>query len=173
METSTLEQMSYLAELIGVLLIVVSLIYLAIQVQQNTKAMAIQGLQDSVTLYLNTYANFTVDEISANNYRKGINDFDGMTRNEQAVFHSKVQILINSFFQVLSLRNKGMLDDETFNAMEILFLKILKCPGTSQWWEQFKHEPPETFTSYIDKRLAEESANIPAHCEDFDWLRAD
>ncbi len=173
METTSLEQLSYLAELIGLVLIVISLIYLSVQVRQNTKSMEIQGLQDSVTLYLNTYANFTVDETSANNYRKGINDFNSMSRNDRAVFHSKVQLLINSFFQVLSLRNKGMLDDETFSAMEILFLKILKCPGTNQWWQQFKHEPPESFTSYIDKRLAEESTDIPAHSDDFDWLSAD
>jgi len=173
MESLTLEQTYYIGELFGVVAVVVSLIFLAIQIRQNTRQVESQGLREAINDFLDSYAQFTVDEISAKNFRMGLNEFASLTRNEKAVFHSKGQILINSFFLVLSHHNKGMLDDETFNAMEIFFLKIIKSPGANQWWEQFKHHPPKSYTSYIDKRLKEEGDNILALSEDFDWLKSD
>jgi hypothetical protein len=171
MESTTLEEIYYIAELLGVVAVVVTLIFLAVQIRQNTRQLESQALREAIYDFLDSYAKFTADEINAKNFRMGLNKFESLTQEEKAVFHSKGQILINSFFLVLSHHDKGLIDNETFNAMEIFFLKILKSPGANQWWEQFKHHPPKSFTSYIDKRLKEEGS-IPALCEDFEWFNS-
>ena len=52
METLTLEQAYYIGELFGVVAVVTSLIYLAIQLRQNTKSIRLGTLHDNTTLWV-------------------------------------------------------------------------------------------------------------------------
>lgn len=173
METMTLEQLYYIGEMIGVIAVVVTLIFLTVQVRQNTKLMKTHGLQEAIAHFILANPQATSDVLNAKNFRMGLNDFNALSRDEKAVFHSKMHILIAGFGQVLSLYKNGLLIHAEFTTMEGFFLRAMLCPGAQQWWEQFKHMTPMHFMSHVDKRIQEESANIKPFSEELDWYKID
>ena len=78
-----------IAETIGVFGVIVTIGYLAIQVRQSNRQDAVHGVQAAVKEFVNAYAAVTTDEISAENFRAGLNQFDDLTRNEKAIFIPK------------------------------------------------------------------------------------
>ena len=83
METITLEQMYYIGEMIGVIAVIASLIYLALQVQQNTKQLKIQGLKGAIDEFVNAFSSTHSDEYTTGLFRKGLNNFNALTKNEK------------------------------------------------------------------------------------------
>ena len=163
-----------IAETIGVLGVIVTVGYLAIQVRQSNRQEAVHGVQAAVKEFVNAYAAVTADELSAENFRAGLNQFDELTRNDKAIFHSKMQLLASGLYQVMVMYESGMLpDEELYSKSESLFLSFVLSPGGNQWWEAYKHLPPKMFKTHVDKRLSDENLNITPANEDLDWYKID
>ena len=161
-----------LSEIIAATAVVVSLLYVAAQVKQSNRQEAVSGLQKAIREFVNAFAATTANESDAQNFRNGMNQFDALSKNEKAVFHSKMQMLISGFNQVLLLHNSGMLSEDEFTAMERTFLWITLSDGGQQWWSQYKHIPPARFAIYVDRRLNEERPRITPANKDLDWFGA-
>ena len=153
METSTLEQVAYLAEIIGVILVIVSLIYLSSQVKQNTHQLKIQGLKEAITEFVNAFANLSENSQTTNILRKGLNNYDDLPKDEQGIFLYKIQYLCSGFNQVLMLHKTGYLIESEFIAMSNTMKGIMSCPGSRQCWNQLKSYPPGPFVTYVDELL--------------------
>ncbi len=173
MGSLTLEHAYYIAEIIGLLIVAISLIYLIIQVQQGTKQIQVHSYQEAIHAYIREFTQLTSNESLAKNIRTGFNDFNSLTRDEKAVFHSKMSLQFSGFGQVHVLHQNNLISESEFTSMEETFLWLMLCPGTQQWWEQFRHIPPEYLTSYVDKRMQEERSNIKPANEDVDWFKCD
>lgn len=59
METFTLEQMSYIVEIIGVIAVAASLIYVGKQIQQNTKTMQVNAAGVQAQWLMKVFSNVT------------------------------------------------------------------------------------------------------------------
>ena len=173
METFTLEQASYLAEIIGVITVVISLIYLGLQVKQNTQQMRTYALKEAIVQYVDVLSEAVKDVPNARIFRMGLNDFNAFSRDEKSVFNSKLLLQLAGFDQVLIMYNNGLLSHDEFVAMEGGMIRTMLCPGAQQWWAQYKHVVPELFSSYVDKRTQEERNNIKPFTEDIDWYKCD
>lgn len=92
METMTLERMSYIAEIIGVIAVVFTLIFLTIQVRQNTRQIKSQGLQSAAAQYISRFDHATSTSENAEIFRRGLNIFDGLSKTEQAYLHSLIHL---------------------------------------------------------------------------------
>jgi len=66
-----------------------------------------------------------------------------------------------------------LIDEELFSKSESLFLSFLLSPGGNQWWEAYKHLPPEGLKTYVDSRIDEGRLNITPANEDLDWNKLD
>ena len=62
----SLEEFSFVAEIVGVILVLLSLIYLAIQVQQNTRQLKIGSVTHAVHEFIHAFISAHGDENSAN-----------------------------------------------------------------------------------------------------------
>ncbi len=174
MEAMNWDALGAIAETIGVLAVIATLGYLAIQIRQSNRQEAVQAVKEAVNEFVNAFAAATSDETKAENFRAGLNQFDALTRNEKAVFHSKMQLLSSGYYQVWTMYKSGMLaDEDLFVKSENLLLSFLLSPGGRQWWEAYKHLPPESFKDHMESRMKEEHLNITPANEDLDWCKND
>ena len=163
-----------IAETIGVLGVIVTIGYLAVQVRQSNRQEAVHGVSAAAKEFVNAYAAATADEVNAENFRAGLNQFDELSRNDKAMFHSKMQLLASGLYQVMAMYESSMLvDEDLFSKSESLFLSFVLSPGGNQWWQAYKHLPPEPFKARIESRLGDPQLKVTPANEDLDWYKID
>jgi len=170
MESLTLEQAYYVGELVGVVVVVVTLVFLTIQVRQNTQEMKTQGLTAAIRVFLGNYEQATGTGVNAEIFRKGLNDFEGLSLNEQAVFNSLMHPMFTGNNTAWSLYKVGQLPESEYSAMRDLFISMLITPGGSQWWALYKYAPPRYLVNYIDDAIRKTHGEVTPINEKLPWL---
>jgi hypothetical protein len=168
------EAIGAIAEVIGVVAVIATVVYLSMQIKQSNRQQSAEAVKNAVKEFVDTYAAVTSDEKAAENFIEGLNRFGDLDRTTRAVFQSKMQLLTNGYYQVWTLYKSGMLLDEPlYRKSECLYLSFVLAPGGRQWWESMKHLPPETLAIHIDGRLNEPNLGVTPANEDLDWFRGE
>ena len=153
METLTLEQGAYLAEIIGVIAVVTSLIYLAIQLRQNTKSIRLSTLHDISSLYVSVMTMHSHDQEASDLWYKGLNDYDNLSQGERTRFiifiGATMRILNEQFYQW----QEGALDKQIWEGMKRPIDDIAKHSGFKAYWEIRRHHFSESFQAYMEKSI--------------------
>ena len=170
MESLTLEHFSYLGDIISGLVVAVTLVFLVYEMAKNNNRLKSEAMRETVNDFIRVFTAATETNEKASNFRKGLNDFDGLSNDEQARFHSTMLNLVAGFSQVYSLYSKGLLEKPPYDASERTFITTMKSPGAQQWWKHFKHLPPEPLVDYVNKSISDPIIAVgPAHHE-LPWL---
>ena len=136
------EAIAAVAEVIGVIAVVVSLVYLAIQVRQNTAQLRIDNMRETVRGTLDTNWYYHRDPEAFEAFRQGIAGFDTLAPARQANFHSVVMDLTFYVEMLRNLEHSGLVDSEGRKINERFLLAILRSPGGREWWEFAKVSKP-------------------------------
>jgi len=144
-------------EILGALAVFISLLYLALQVRQNSAQVELQALMDAIARHVSKYAEATETDEKAENFRNGLSEFLAMPINERAKFHSTMVGLTAGFLQVWRLYNSGSLTSDDYKAMEGSFVGLFRCPGTQQWFASMKQYFPADLVAFVDKAVADPS----------------
>jgi hypothetical protein len=130
----TLEDINYIAQTIGVLAILASLVFVGIQVRQNseiTRAQVHQQISDTFTVYLETMANHSNIIFGGARSRAGM---DSLTDEELLRFSFLMaglfKIWENAFYQYKS----GFLDERNWQSNVKWMLTWYHMPGVQTWW---------------------------------------
>lgn len=169
------DAISAVAEVVGVIAVVVSLVYLAVQVKQNTSQLKQDNLRTTVRGTLATNWHYHRDPEAFRIMKRGVQGFDDMSPQEQAHFHS---ILVDLSFYLGIARYQhlaGLIDKSALDVNLYFFLAILSTPGGRQWWEmarQTKPMPPEQLEFLQNALDSAKPGEIPPITELQPWLGA-
>ena len=130
------DALSAIAEVIGVIAIVISLVYLAVQVKGNTEqieraaqANRTQNWQ-AVTENFNVWRQMLAMPGNADIWIRGINDLDGLSRDEKIVFNNLANsVFWSGWFMYHIQRSEGLMGDVNVNAYRDMF----RHPGLRKW----------------------------------------
>ena len=150
-----LQDIGSIGELIGALAVILSLIYLAIQIRQNTKAVRIQTYQaimDSSNRLGDSLAEQNVDAI----YRKGRKDPDGCSQEEMAQFKLIAGQVVNLYEGLYLHHQSGAIDDDFFENRWKTFHRIMHQPGFRRMWERAGNYYALSFTRAVDELMTKE-----------------
>lgn len=162
---------SVIAEIVSAIGVIISLIYLAIQIRNATKQRDAQGLQLLRTEYLSSIDNCTGTRENAEVFHQGINRFEDMPVLEQACFHSLMHPLIHGFHSLWEAHKAGIVSMSDLQATRDQLVSLLMTPGGRQWWESFKKVPPPGIVSYIDNCIEASKTRLQPANEAMPWLR--
>ena len=87
MQAMTLEQVYYIAELIGVLAVIASLIYLALHLRQNNKMIRLGTLHDISSQYVTCMLTMSHDQESTDVWVNGLAKVDELALGPRALSH--------------------------------------------------------------------------------------
>jgi hypothetical protein len=158
----TIQDLGALGDMIGGVAVVASLIYLAIQIRQNTR-------QISQNIEATRFAAFERNIESANRMRellilnpdlidlflRGSRDFEALDSSERMRFDLLMRNTMTAF-QGAFLRQRMIGGDPLdFEGAGRLIDSILESPGARAWLEQGDFDWRPEFQAFIDERLAE------------------
>ena len=165
-----LSDWSVVAELVSAAGVIISLIYLAVQIRHATKQRDAQGIQLLRAEYLSSIDNCTGTRENAEIFLKGLNNFSDMPVVEQACFHSLIHPVLHGFHSLWEAHKAGIVSTSDLDATRDQFVSLLLTSGGAQWWASFKHVPPPGIVSYIDDSIEGSRMLLKPATESVPWL---
>ncbi len=162
MEAITLEQSAYLAEIVGVFAIVVSLIYLTLQVRQNTRSTRLETVQA-----INTEFVSWMDMIGSNRelteiYHRGLFDLQSLDVTQRLQFSIALSRLFRTIHELYFQWQEGAVDATIWHSWTATCADVLQYPGFQEIWKTRRHQYGKDFQSFMDN-LIEAKDTKPIH----------
>lgn len=152
-----------IAEIAGVVAVVVSLIYVGFQVRQNTRQLRHDNLRQSVRGTLETNWIYHRNDRAFDVFRAGVQGFDALNAKEKALFHSIVVDLAFYFEIVRNMAQSGLVDKSAVEVNQRFLIGILATPGGREWLrlaEETLPMPPAAL-DYLKSALASAGPDTP------------
>jgi hypothetical protein len=157
-----LDTLARLGEFLGGAAVLVSLIYLAIQIRQgnrqvehNTRSLEISTYQ-SITSDLNEFRALLVTHPDLGQiYLKGLRDPNALSGDEQFRFRGLMQTLFGNLELMYRVRQAGLLH---LDSQDATLLGVAVSPGARIWWKQARYLYGSEFQRYVDELVASHDA---------------
>ena len=157
----TLQDISLIAQILGVLLVSGSLLFVGLQMRQTHAIERANAQRDLLNQTQSWWLLGVTDEAMFDTISAGLQDFRGLSRYKQARFNawgmSIHHIVEGVFFQ----NKSGLIMPTSHEGYTIAILAIIKTPGGRQWWEESSRVGNVEFCAYISWRLAAAGADLP------------
>jgi len=155
----TLEHLASIAEIVSSIAVVISLVYLAVQIRSNTEAersATNQAIVSDFGALNNTMA--STPELSYL-FVEAMENYHQLSPDQKArisqMFFQCFRFFENMFYQ----HKKGYLDEEVWIGWKRLMLTYWSRPGFRTWWEHRRDVYSESFvifleTEQLDRKIA-------------------
>lgn len=161
----TIQELGSLGELIAAIATIVTLLYLATQIRQNTN----QLHGDAIVAINNTEKDLVKDlrddEGLTRTFVNAASDWDTLSAQEQARAHLYLHAYIRWCETCWLLWNRGAIDDVTYSSRESMTILMLSPKGVRKWWGVVKGVYDPRFVALFDKKLIELGPDAPSIVE--------
>lgn len=158
----TLEQYYYIAELIAAVALVISLIYVGIQVKLSakaTQAATAQSYVDTMNGYVGLINSSTDLAGILHRGAAGLNRLEDDEVVKFCAFHDQCFITFEAFYFEWK---RGLLVPELWDTYRHVIHDLLIQPGQQEYWQMRRHWYQEEFQSYCEQ-LVEDEEGKPMH----------
>jgi len=150
METLTLEQFNYIAEIVSSVAVIASLIYIAIEIRQNTNTVKLNSAQNLFHEYRDSLALIITNPDVCDIHVRAMTDIESLSPVEKHRFY----MLANNFFRVFENayyhNSLGSVDKIVWDGM-LAAMKIGKdTTGYQLFWHERKFIFNEEFQEFYD-----------------------
>ena len=149
----TLDQIANIAEISAAALVIVSLIYVAIQIKQNTKATQLSTSQAFIDTHGEVLLHIAVDKEFRDIYWRGLKGLSNLHGSETAAF----AVWTNHAFRVWESFyyqwQEGVLDDRLWAGFKVQLCDFFGYPGTREIWSSRYHQLSEEFRELVDNEV--------------------
>ena len=149
-----LEALGNLGDFIAAIATLITLVYLAIQIRQNTTAVELASRRE-----LSSEIQASFSPIYQPGYpriwRLGLTDPDRLDEEERAVFTLLLDRLLYSFQTTVDQHERMPLSSEVFESTLQLFRGILSTPGGARYWKRNAPRFSGLLRRYLDPDGAE------------------
>lgn len=159
-----------ISDVLGALFVGVTLIYLAVQLHQNTRASRMEALNTAIGNHVMQIASLTSTIEKASLFRRFTEDFYALSLDERGVIQSMMLERMATYNQISRLHQSGLLEPSEFNAMQGTVISILRTKGGSQWWACYKHMVPAPFENLVATALNNPAIAKKSYAEELPWL---
>ena len=154
------EALSAVAEIAGVVLVVVSLVYLAIQVRQSNEMALAESERELLESWANAVAGISADDRTTDIFHRGMDDFDGLSNIEKTRFSVIMQRLVNTYIAAVRMDAKSLVGSEEVEIFGDICLAMILTPGGRQWWSIIG--PYFTIHDQMNERIEKEGDSFPS-----------
>ena len=168
----SLQDLGGLGEFIGSIAVVLSLLYLAVQIRQNTKAERATSRQTILDTFYAALWDLGASSERQRVLKAGFANFETLSDQDKAIFQLTLLRYIGNLYNGILLRQSDMVDEETFSIIANTAVSTLATAGGRQWWEASRDGSSPTIRDYIDRRLADTDDLPPPLTDSSPWWRS-
>jgi len=158
-----LQSLANLGEVIGAAAVVASLLYLALQVRQNSKAQRTENYARALERVSAFQAVLSQDNDLARIFAKGVWDTSKLTGLEKIRFTWSLYEAFGSFEFMFHTYETDEIPEEVWNRWSQTVAWWLIFPGVRQWWMNRPVNFTESFTSFVESVIRENPTDLKAN----------
>ncbi|MGD9982093.1 MAG: hypothetical protein AB7H66_08345 [Hyphomonadaceae bacterium] len=146
----TLQDLADLSQIIGAVAVIASLIFVGVQLQQNTKAVRAQMSQAHANGYQQIIAGIAENGEFARIWRVGLADYESLNPDERARFLAFTSTLFRFYESSQVQMLGGTLDAEHWHTIEQQMTDLATQPGVKVWWKLRRHWHSARFREWLE-----------------------
>ena len=149
----TIIELGAIGEFLGSLGLVITLVFLVLQIRQNTVTVNDTNLR-SVTDRTIAHGRFAVEVPGFMSiFQRGTSDLSLLTDEERWLFGTYMHSMMIDFQEQLHLHRQSRLPDFYWENMNKNQLLYLSTPGGTEWWRSGQKLLGDEFVTYINGKL--------------------
>ena len=160
----TLDSAAKVAEVVGAVAVVVGLLFVVIEIRENTIAQQFSATQTLVSEY-NTAVSAINDREFVCIYIRAGNDFQSLSQSDKIRFSILMQPVFRTFEQLHYSDLNGTIDVNVYSGFERQYAAMMQLPGNRQYWAARRDWFGQTFQEYTDRIIAGGETIEPANFE--------
>ena len=138
-----------IAELLGAVAVVASLIYLATQIRQSTRATQGASLEFISKLSIDFLVQVASDAETASIFRRGLTESEQLNADELLRFDMLIFAVLESLDATLAQRDRGMHTDADFQKWDKVIGDYMAHPGVRSFWSRSSENFSPAFRQYV------------------------
>ena len=152
-----LQDLALVAEIVGAIAVVISLIYVGLQVNESTSAIRSAAASDATKAMQSWYLEMGRNRQASDTW------FNAMTSPEPLPAHDEFQFLMSMHAAILGMQNsyllskEGTLDAEFREAVTTAIVAVKDLPGMGRYWRQRRGFFHTGFAEYVDGLLTQDA----------------
>ena len=149
----TLDDLGNLGEVVGTLGVVATLVYLALQIRQNTRSVRASTFHEAIRDIADAIDQLGHDADLTRVFYTGLADFEALPRLEQQRFASYMTAVLRRYENVLYQAEQGHLDPEVWHGIREHLRYVFSQTGTRAWWKRAHNLFNRQLREFIDREL--------------------
>jgi hypothetical protein len=149
----TLDQIANIAEISAAALVIVSLVYVAIQIKQNTKATQISTSQAFIDTHGKVIMQISGDKEFRDIYWRGLKGLSNLHGSEAAAFAAWTVHTFRVWESFYYQWQEGVFDDHLWAGWRIQLCDLFGYPGIREIWSGRNHQLSEEFREFVDNEV--------------------
>ena len=152
---SMLESLGHIGEFVGAIGVVISLVYVAQQMRQNTRSVRAASfnsmVQNSITLLEHSFR----DSEFAEFLHRAEQDPDGLSPDERIRWDSYMTAVFRHFGNLIYQHRVGALDEEMWQSYDRALTEHLRTPSWGAWFLQNERVFSTALVESVHRKLGE------------------
>jgi hypothetical protein len=146
-----LKQWASFAEIIGALAIVISLVYVGVQVNDSAGAVRSASANDANVALQAFYLQIGADRETSSTFYRGLTSEQALTNDEEYQFLMLTHGAFLGFQNIYLLAEEGTIDEELLNTIKTTIDSIHRLPGLKRYWRQRRSYLHAGFADWVDR----------------------
>jgi len=151
-----LSEMASIAEIIGAFAVVISLIYVGMQVNDSAVAVRSASANDANVALQSWYLEIGSDQQTSKLFYRALTSEDALSDQEEFQFLMMLHGAFLAFQNAYLLAEEGAIDFELREAVTAAILGVKSLPGMGRYWRQRRSYLHSGFADYVDQLLLQE-----------------
>ena len=147
-----------IGELVAAAAVVISVIFVVIEIRQNSEAQVQSTTQAAVSDYISSLERLVDNPDFTCLYVRAVQDYRSLSGSERLRFSGYYMSTYYQLQEMHRLVEEGAIDDDTWSGFHALLTETTRYPGVREWWEDRRSWFSVRFQDYIDALIA---ANPP------------
>jgi hypothetical protein len=152
-----LSELAGIAEIIGAFAVVISLIYVGIQVNDSAGAVRSASANDANVAMQNWYLQIGSNQQTSELVYQALISEEALSNEEEFQFLMMMHAIFLGFQNNYLLAEEGTIDLELREAITAAILGIKALPGMRRYWRQRKSFLHSGFADYVDQLLMQDT----------------
>jgi hypothetical protein len=155
-ETSsvTLEDLGNVGEIVAAVGVIISLVYLAVQIRQNTRAVRASLYQSTIQQARDFDRTVVSDPELGRLWVRGRSSPDDLDEEEWRRFRRLLSMFYRNFENLHFQYQNGLVDDRLYASWLAMMVRVSRQPGARRWWEAHGAELTEDCRRLVERELA-------------------
>lgn len=147
-----------IAEIVGAVAVVISLVYLATQIRSQTRESRLNSTRELAHGFRELIGEVSSDPDLFELYRQSLQNYEGLPDNERMRIHMQFYSRIFGMHEQVHLHLKHEnVDPVFFESITNRFVEFARSPGPRMWWNRNRDIYSAGFRAYIDTMLDRDS----------------